>query len=170
MNLFVLLIYYYLLIVFITITIILIFLLFLLCTKNVKTQFTIEIFGVGYNGPKKDSLHRDFVQGDGDKGKWVVHAEQNLLLFRCIDDVSQCELYSTHSPCIQCSGLVRAMGIKKVRYLLPYRPPIDLHSDRRAVQFVDDVLLGLVEAQAEQASRRLFQGEGSQQDSQYCKL
>ena len=138
--------------------------------KNKHKQFTIEIFGVGYNGPKKDSLHRDFVQGDGDKGKWVVHAEQNLLLFRCIDDVSQCELYSTHSPCIQCSGLVRAMGIKKVRYLLPYRPPIDLHSDRRAVQFVDDVLLGLVEAQAEQASRRLFQGEGSQQDSQYCKL
>lgn len=78
-----------------------------------RVQFSIEVFGVGYNGAKKDALHRDFVQGDDDKGKWVLHAEQNVFMFRCIDDASACELYSTHSPCVQCSGIVRSMGYRE---------------------------------------------------------
>ncbi len=50
---------------------------------------------------------------DDDKGKWVLHAEQNVFMFRCIDDASACELYSTHSPCVQCSGIVRSMGYRE---------------------------------------------------------
>lgn len=111
-----------------------------------KHKFSIDVFGVGYNGAKKDALPRDFVQGDDDKGKWALHAEQNLFMFRCIDDASVCELYTTHSPCIQCSGIVRAMGVEKVSYIKPYRPPlIDLQSDDVAKQFVERKLLDVVE-------------------------
>lgn len=109
-----------------------------------RVQFSIEVFGVGYNGAKKDALHRDFVQGDDDKGKWALHAEQNVFMFRCIDDASACELYSTHSPCVQCSGIVRSMGIEKVVYSKHYRLPVDLEHDRRAVCMADAQLLQFV--------------------------
>ena len=85
------------------------------------------MFGAGYNGSKKAALHRDFrFQDDVDKGKWVLHAEQNLYMFRNASDTSDCTLYTTHSPCIQCCGLIREMQVKKVFYLELYRAGPDL--------------------------------------------
>jgi hypothetical protein len=86
--------------------------------------------GAGYNGSRKGALHRDFLfQGDDDKGKWVLHAEQNVFMFRCTDDTSKCTLYSTHSPCLQCSGIIREKHVQKVYFLEAYRAPPDLLED-----------------------------------------
>ncbi len=86
-------------------------------------QSHIEIFGVGYNGTKTGALHGDYPQHDKNKGKWSLHAEQNTIMFRCVDDISNCHLFTTHSPCFQCSCLITDLRIKKVIYIDHYRPP-----------------------------------------------
>jgi deoxycytidylate deaminase len=94
------------------------------------------VFGVGYNGSKKDALPRDFrFQGDHEKGKWVLHAEQNVFMFRSIEDIADCTLYSTHSPCLQCSGIIRETPVRKVFYLRSYRPPPDLDAGKLCHHF-----------------------------------
>jgi deoxycytidylate deaminase len=103
--------------------------LYVCCSRSPPTncQFSIEVFGAGYNGSKKAALHRDFrFEDDVDKGKWVLHAEQNLFMFRNASDTSGCTLYSTHAPCLQCSGLIREMQVKKVFFLEGYRGKPDL--------------------------------------------
>lgn len=107
---------------------------------NTQTQFSIDVLGAGYNGSRKGALHRDYrFQGDDDKGKWVLHAEQNVFMFRSIDDTSKCTLYSTHSPCLQCSGIIREKQVKMVYFLDAYRPPPDLEEDRLCHHFNEKI-------------------------------
>ena len=73
------------------------------------------------------ALHHDYhFQGDNNKGKWVLHTEQNVLMFQSIDNTSKCTLYSMHSPCLQCSSIIREKQVKMVYFLNAYRPPPDL--------------------------------------------
>mgnify|MGYP001946569404 FL=1 len=55
--------------------------------------------------------------------KRTVHAEMNAILFAARYGISTegTELYTTHSPCIDCAKAIINAGIKKVYYLKEYR-------------------------------------------------
>ena len=55
--------------------------------------------------------------------KRTIHAEMNAILFAARYGISTegTELYTTHSPCIDCAKAIINAGIKKVYYLKEYR-------------------------------------------------
>lgn len=55
--------------------------------------------------------------------KRTVHAEMNAILFAARYGISTegAELYTTHSPCIDCAKAIINAGIKKVYYVEEYR-------------------------------------------------
>lgn len=85
----------------------------------------------GYNGtaPGYDNNCEDIVLKTNDvvaelvTKPDVIHAELNAILKAAKEGVSTIgsTMYLTLSPCLQCSAMMKAAGVKRVVYLEPYR-------------------------------------------------
>ncbi|XP_062914384.1 uncharacterized protein LOC134351730 isoform X1 [Mobula hypostoma] len=78
------------------------------------------IVGAGYNGYIKQASYGNFPRrGRRDKqkvakGKFMVHAEVNAILFRSAEDLDSAVLFSSKIPCSKCEKMIIASGIKTV--------------------------------------------------------
>jgi len=80
-----------------------------------------RIISQGYNGFLPGCPHRSIVRDDHEQA--TIHAEQNALCdcakrgVSCNDAIA----YITHYPCLICTRLLIASGIKEIRYIDDYR-------------------------------------------------
>ena len=80
-----------------------------------------RIISQGYNGFLPGCEHNSIVRNNHEQA--TVHAEQNALMdcakrgVSCINSTA----YVTHYPCIICTRLLLAAGIKEIKYLLDYK-------------------------------------------------
>jgi dCMP deaminase len=80
-----------------------------------------RVISVGYNGFLPKAPHNSIMKDGHEQA--TVHAEQNAITdcakrgISCIDSTA----YITHYPCINCSKILAASGIKEVIYLNDYR-------------------------------------------------
>ena len=80
-----------------------------------------RVISVGYNGFLPKAPHKSIMKDGHEQA--TVHAEQNAITdcakrgISCIDATA----YITHYPCINCSKILAASGIKNVIYLNDYR-------------------------------------------------
>ena len=91
-----------------------------------------RIICVGFNG-QPSGLANKCEDDSNNTLPTVLHAEENLILFAAKHGISLkgCDLYITHSPCINCSKLIYGAGFAKVFYSEYYRTsdgPKFLHS------------------------------------------
>lgn len=80
-----------------------------------------RIISQGYNGFLPGCEHKSIVR-DGHEQS-TVHAEQNALC-DCAKRGVSCEgatAYITHYPCIICTRLLLAAGIKEIKYIFDYK-------------------------------------------------
>ena len=80
-----------------------------------------RIISQGYNGFLPGCPHESVVRNNHEQA--TIHAEQNALC-DCAKRGVSCEgstAYITHYPCIICTRLLLASGIKKVKYLEDYK-------------------------------------------------
>lgn len=78
----------------------------------------------GYNGAPSGLPHcNDSNCKNRPQCKRTVHAEMNAILFAARYGISTegAELYTTHSPCIDCAKAIINAGIRAVYYLNEYR-------------------------------------------------
>jgi len=80
-----------------------------------------RIISQGYNGFLPGCPHESIVRDNHEQA--TLHAEQNALMDCAKRGVSceGCTAYITHYPCIICSRLLLAGGIKKINYLNDYK-------------------------------------------------
>ena len=80
-----------------------------------------RIISQGYNGFLPGCPHESIVRDNHEQA--TLHAEQNAII-DCAKRGVSCEgstAYVTHYPCIICSRLLLAGGIKKINYLNDYK-------------------------------------------------
>ena len=80
-----------------------------------------RIVSQGYNGFLPGCEHNSIVRDNHEQA--TVHAEQNALM-DCAKRGVSCDnstAYVTHYPCIICTRLLLAAGIKEVKYLEDYK-------------------------------------------------
>ena len=80
-----------------------------------------RIVSQGYNGFLPGCAHKSIVRDNHEQA--TVHAEQNALM-DCAKRGVSCNnstAYVTHYPCIICTRLLLAAGIKEIKYLLDYK-------------------------------------------------
>ena len=80
-----------------------------------------RIISQGYNGHLPGCKHESIVRNNHEQS--TVHAEQNAIC-DCAKRGVSCEgatAYVTHYPCIICSRLLLASGIKQIRYLEDFK-------------------------------------------------
>ena len=80
-----------------------------------------RIISQGYNGFLPGAAHKSVVRNNHEQA--TVHAEQNAICDSAKRGVS-CEgatAYITHYPCIICTRLLLASGIKEIKYLEDYK-------------------------------------------------
>ena len=91
-----------------------------------------RIISCGYNGtcPGDDNCCED---EHGDTLSTVSHAEANSIVFCAKEGLSTegCQLYITHSPCIECAKLIVTAGIVRVVYIEEFR-------DTSGIEFLKD--------------------------------
>jgi len=92
-----------------------------------------RIISQGYNGFLPGCDHVSVVRDGHEQA--TVHAEQN-----CISDCAKrgvssldCTAYITHYPCIMCARLLLAAGVKKIKYIHPYK------NDELVLRFADEM-------------------------------
>lgn len=80
-----------------------------------------RIVSQGYNGFLPGCLHKSIVRNNHEQA--VVHAEQNAIADCAKRGVSckDCVVYITHYPCIICTRILLASGIKEIKYLHDYK-------------------------------------------------
>jgi len=80
-----------------------------------------RIISQGYNGFLSGCPHESIVRDNHEQA--TLHAEQNALMDCAKRGVScnDCTAYITHYPCIICTRLLLAGGIKKIKYLEDYK-------------------------------------------------
>ena len=80
-----------------------------------------RIISQGYNGFLPGCPHNSIVQNNHEQA--TVHAEQNALMDCAKRGVAcdGCTAYITHYPCIICTRLLLASGIKKIKYIDDYK-------------------------------------------------
>ena len=80
-----------------------------------------RIISQGYNGFLPGCPHESIVREGHEQA--TLHAEQNALIDCAKRGVSceGCTAYITHYPCIICTRLLLAGGIKKINYLNEYK-------------------------------------------------
>ena len=80
-----------------------------------------RIVSQGYNGFLPGCPHKSVVRNNHEQA--TVHAEQNALCDCAKRGVSCAEsiAYVTHYPCIICTRLLLAAGIKEIKYLHDYK-------------------------------------------------
>ena len=80
-----------------------------------------RIISQGYNGFLPGAQHKSIVRNNHEQA--TVHAEQNAIC-DCAKRGVSCEgatAYITHYPCIICTRLLLASGIKKIKYIEDYK-------------------------------------------------
>jgi len=80
-----------------------------------------RIVSQGYNGFLPGAAHKSIVRNNHEQA--TVHAEQNAIC-DCAKRGVSCEgatAYITHYPCIICTRLLLASGIKDIKYLEDYK-------------------------------------------------
>lgn len=79
-----------------------------------------RIISQGYNGFLPDCPHESILRDDHEQA--TVHAEQNAICDCAKRGVScnDCIAYISHYPCIICTRLLIASGIKKIKYINNY--------------------------------------------------
>jgi dCMP deaminase len=79
-----------------------------------------RIVSQGYNGFLPRCPHESIVRDNHEQA--TLHAEQNALMDCAKRGVScdGCTAYITHYPCIICTRLLLAGGIKKIKYVNDY--------------------------------------------------
>ena len=80
-----------------------------------------RIISQGYNGFLPGCPHESIVRDNHEQA--TLHAEQNALMDCAKRGVSceGCTAYITHYPCIICTRLLLAGGIKKIKYVKDYK-------------------------------------------------
>ena len=80
-----------------------------------------RIISQGYNGFLPGCPHESIVREGHEQA--TLHAEQNAIMDCAKRGVSceGCTAYITHYPCIICTRLLLAGGIKKINYLNEYK-------------------------------------------------
>ena len=80
-----------------------------------------RIISQGYNGFLPGCPHESIIRDNHEQA--TLHAEQNALIDCAKRGVSceGCTAYITHYPCIICTRLLLAGGIKKINYLNDYK-------------------------------------------------
>ena len=80
-----------------------------------------RLISQGYNGFLPGCPHKSIVRNNHEQA--TVHAEQNAITDCAKRGVSceGCTAYVTHYPCIICTRLLLASGIKHVKYLEDYK-------------------------------------------------
>ena len=80
-----------------------------------------RIISQGYNGYLPSCIHKSIVRDNHEQA--MVHAEQNALCDCAKRGVSCNEsiAYVTHYPCIICTRLLLASGVKEINYINDYR-------------------------------------------------
>ena len=80
-----------------------------------------RILSMGYNGHLPGHEHISVVRNNHEQA--TVHAEQNVLC-DCAKRGVSCKdatMYITHYPCIICTRLMLAAGIKEINYIDDYK-------------------------------------------------
>ena len=80
-----------------------------------------RIISQGYNGYLPSCVHKSIVRDDHEQA--MVHAEQNAIC-DCAKRGVSCNnsiAYVTHYPCIICTRLLLASGIKEINYINDYK-------------------------------------------------
>jgi len=80
-----------------------------------------RIISQGYNGFLPGCPHKSIVQDNHEQA--CVHAEQNALM-DCAKRGAACDgctAFITHYPCIICTRLMLASGIKEIKYIDDYK-------------------------------------------------
>ena len=80
-----------------------------------------RIVSQGYNGFLPSAPHKSIVRDNHEQA--TVHAEQNAIADCAKRGVSckDCIAYITHYPCIICTRMMLASGIKKIKYINDYK-------------------------------------------------
>jgi dCMP deaminase len=80
-----------------------------------------RIVSQGYNGFLPGCPHESIIRDNHEQA--TLHAEQNALMDCAKRGVSceDCIAYITHYPCIICTRLLLAGGIKRIKYLNDYK-------------------------------------------------
>lgn len=74
-----------------------------------------RILSVGYNGPPQGIPNEIVPQTRPNKYYWMIHAEENMLLF-CKENTYGCSVYVNGRPCCNCLKKLIQAGISKVYY------------------------------------------------------
>jgi dCMP deaminase len=74
-----------------------------------------RIVSTGYNGPVKEFPNDKVDYNRPDKYLWMIHAEDNAILF-AQRDLNGCTAYITGHPCCNCMRRMAQAGIKRVVY------------------------------------------------------
>jgi len=74
-----------------------------------------RIISTGYNGAPKGIVLSKDTWNSPEKHNWVLHAECNSVSYSR-QNLKECILYCTLEPCLECSKLIAASGIKKIFY------------------------------------------------------
>ncbi|XP_067848692.1 cytidine and dCMP deaminase domain-containing protein 1 [Heptranchias perlo] len=93
-------------------------------SSNCDGTGDMYLIGCGYNAYPMGSKYADFPQmdekqqkdRDARKFRYIVHAEQNALTFRC-QDIKEDEkpmMFVTKCPCDECVPLINSAGIKRI--------------------------------------------------------
>ena len=80
-----------------------------------------RIISQGYNGFLPSAPHKSIVRDNHEQA--TVHAEQNAIADCAKRGVScnGCTAYITHYPCIICTRIMLASGIKEIKYIDDYK-------------------------------------------------
>ena len=80
-----------------------------------------RIISQGYNGFLPGAAHKSVVRNNHEQA--TVHAEQNAICDCAKRGVSSlgCSIYITHYPCLICTRLLLASGIKEINYIHDYK-------------------------------------------------
>tara|TARA_Y100000992_G_C21273145_1_gene498162 strand:+ start:406 stop:822 length:417 start_codon:yes stop_codon:yes gene_type:complete len=79
-----------------------------------------RIISQGYNGHLPGLPHESIMEDNHEIA--TIHAEQNALVDCAKRGAScdECTAYITHYPCVNCTKLLLAAGIKKIKYIHDY--------------------------------------------------
>jgi dCMP deaminase len=80
-----------------------------------------RIISQGYNGFLPGCPHKSIIKNNHEQA--TVHAEQNAIC-DCAKRGTSCDnsiAYITHYPCIICTRLLLASGIKEIKYIEDYK-------------------------------------------------
>lgn len=95
------------------------------CGAILVTPDNTRILMIGYNGTPSGSDNCCEIIKDNNliTRPEVVHAEANVILYCAKHGIAtnNCNLYITHSPCLECSKLIITSGIKRVFFNEKYR-------------------------------------------------